>query len=427
LFRLFVKMRRITFTTSAFFTSMVFTFCLNLAINAQIPSSNPENIKDSINSEQIRYFRQQRDLIDLAYLLLHKDPDSRLDSSGNKNTRLYYTVAPIVEFTIATGFTPGIAGNVAFLTSVKQKTNTSSIIGAVKYTQKNQFLLPIQTSLWTPGNKFNLLGDWRFLIYPQDNYGFGGHTALNDKYVVTFKYIRFYEYVLHTISKNLYLGLGYQFNHHWGITELDVQPGRITDYQKYGFSKTSTSSGIVLDIVYDSRENSINPEGGSLYANVQFIQNSTLLGANKNWNSVTLDLRKYFKMPFHTLLGLWSFCVFSLNGNPPYLDLPGTGSDTYNNTGRGYEQSRFMGKNMVDVEAELRFNISRNGLFGGVVFCNAESLSELSGNTFEAISPAVGLGLRIKFNKFSKTNVCIDYGTGTKGSRGFVGNLGEIF
>jgi hypothetical protein len=82
---------------------------------------------------------------------------------------------------------------------------------------------------------------------------------------------------------------------------------------------------------------------------------------------------------------------------------------------------------MVDLEAELRFNITNNGLLGGVIFCDAESLSELSSNKFEVISPAVGLGLRIKFNKFSGTNVCIDYGVGTKGSRGFVGNLGEVF
>ena len=64
---------------------------------------------------------------------------------------------------------------------------------------------------------------------------------------------------------------------------------------------------------------------------------------------------------------------------------------------------------------------------GAVIFGNAETVSELGTNRFEVISPAVGIGLRIKFNKFSNTNTCIDFGVGTKGSHGFVGNLGEAF
>jgi len=359
--------------------------------------------------------------------MIGENPDLRLDSTGNKTTKLYFSAAPILEYTLATGFSVGIAGNVAFKTSIKKQTNTSSFLGALKYTQKRQFLFPVQSSVWTPGNKYNFLGDWRYLDYPQDTYGFGGYTELVDKYVVYYKYIRLYETVLRNIGKNMYAGAGYQFDYHWGIEETKVEPGRITDFQKYGFSTTSASSGIVLDFLYDSRENSINPEAGNFYANLQLLQNMKLLGASGNWNSVTLDLRHYIKMPFRSILALWCFGVFTLSGSPPYLDLPGTGSDMYNNTGRGYEQGRFIGKKMIDLEAEFRFNLSKNGLLGGVIFGNAESLSELANNKLEVISPAVGLGLRIKFNKFSGTNVCLDYGFGTKGSKGFAGNLGETF
>jgi hypothetical protein len=398
-----------------------------LSLTAQIPSNLPKINTDTIGSSKQMYYKNQTDLIDLGFWVLHKNPESRLDSSGVKNTHLYFSVAPVVEFTIATGFSPGIAGNVAFRTSANEITNTSSILGAIKYTQKKQFIVPLQSSFWTPGNNFNLLGDWRYLHYPQDSYGFGAYTTLNDKYIITFKQLRMYETLLHNVRKNIYFGLGYQLDRYWGITESEIQAGRITDFEKYGFNKTSTASGIVLDFIYDSRENSINPEGGSYYANFQFLQNSRWLGANTNWNSVMIDLRKYIKMPFHMVLALWFYSVFIVSGNPPYLDLPGTGSDTYSNTGRGYEQSRFIGKKMIDLETELRFNLSRNGLVGGVIFGDAESLSELGNNKFEAILPAIGLGLRIKFNKFSGTNACIDYGIGTKGSRGFVGNLGEVF
>jgi hypothetical protein len=82
---------------------------------------------------------------------------------------------------------------------------------------------------------------------------------------------------------------------------------------------------------------------------------------------------------------------------------------------------------MVDLEAEYRFGILNNGLLGGVVFANAQSYSEISNNRFEVIEPAIGAGIRIKFNKFSRTNVCIDYAIGKNGSNGIFTNLGEVF
>jgi hypothetical protein len=370
--------------------------------------------------------KKQTDLIDLALRLLHKN-HIRNDSAGIVDTKLYVSAAPIVEYTIATGFSPGIAGNVAFKTSVIKQTNTSSVLGAVKYTQRGQLLIPLQTSFWSAGNRYNFLGDARFMDYSQDGYGLGGHTTLADKYLITYKYFRLYEYGFKSIAKNIYIGIGYQLDYHWKIDESGVGVGRITDFKKYGFATTSASSGAGLAMLYDSRENSINPQGGSSFARIQFLQNSTVLGSNSDWSSVLVDLRKYIRLPRHTVLGIWCYNYFTLHGNPPYLDLTGTGTDGYNNSGRGYEQNRFVGKNMVYLETEWRFGITRNGLLGGVVFGNAQSISEISTGKFDVILPGFGAGLRIQFNKFSKTNACIDYGIGTGGSHGFVGNLGEVF
>jgi hypothetical protein len=389
----------------------------------------PAKAKDSlalIRKNEVIY-KNQRDLIDITLIIMHKDPDIRLDSTEGKNRKVHLSASPILEYTLSTGLTGGLAAGGAFFTSVAKPTNVSSFIGAIKYTQKKQFLLPIQSSLWTPGNKFNLLGDWRYLHFPQDTYGIGGFTTDADHTIVTYKYIRLYEFVLKNIRKNFYMGLGYQLDYHWAISQLDVPSGYVTDYTKYGFNPTSASSGVAFNLLYDSRKNSINPDGGSFYGNLEFLQNSTAMGSSSNYNSLLIDLRKYFSITRTSILAFWFYSVLTLHGSPPYLDLPGTGSDTYNNTGRGYEQGRFIGKRFIDLETEYRFGITRNGLLGGVVFCSAESVSELGNNRFEVIYPAFGAGLRIKFNKFSNTNACLDYGIGTKGSRGFFGNLGEVF
>ncbi len=82
---------------------------------------------------------------------------------------------------------------------------------------------------------------------------------------------------------------------------------------------------------------------------------------------------------------------------------------------------------MLYLETEYRFCLSRNGLFGGVVFANAQSFAEIQTNYYDDIWPAAGVGIRIKINKHSKANICIDYGFGADGSRGIFVNVGEVF
>jgi hypothetical protein len=421
------------FVSGAFRTDLPLTIIL-LSLCFFSTSAIAQNIteipKDSSYLTQKKvtsYYKNQRDLIDYTMLLFGKNPDSRFDTSGLAGKKLHISASPIVEYSLSTGFTSGFTTSGAFLTAEGEETKISTILFYLKYTQKKQLLLPIQSSIWTPDNKYNFLGDLRFLHYPQDTYGFGGFTTPADVNTVTYEYIRLYEYGLRTITRNLLMGLGYQLDYHWGIRESNVPAGRLTDFKKYGYSNNSLSSGLALDILYDSRKNSLNPEGGSMYGNVELLQDSKLLGANSNWNSILIDLRKYIALPHQAVLAFWSYNVFTLSGNPPYLDLPGTEADSYNNSGRGYEMGRFIGKKMVDLETELRFGITHNGFLGGVLFVNAESLSELKSNRFETIDPGFGAGLRLKFNKFSNTNICIDYGFGIRGSRGFFGNLGEVF
>jgi hypothetical protein len=163
---------------------------------------------------------------------------------------------------------------------------------------------------------------------------------------------------------------------------------------------------------------------------VSYRPNFTFLGSDDNWQSLILDLRKYARWPgnTHNVLAIWSYNWFTTGaGNPPYLLLPATGWDAYSNTARGYIQGRFRSRNMLYLETEYRFRILSNGLLGGVIFGNAQSFSEPGSGRYEYFAPGYGTGLRISLNKFSKTNLCIDYGWGTHGSGGFFVNLGEVF
>jgi hypothetical protein len=370
----------------------------------------------------------QKDIIDILLTVIGKDPSKRQVVSDNRKGKLHLSGSPAIEYSAQTGLAYNITGNVAFYTADHSDANISSILVAPMFTQKQQFIVPVQSSIWTKGNKYNFIGDWRFLKYPEDTYGLGGYTKADDGYKLDYNYVRFYQFALRKISNDFYAGIGYQLDNHYNIREVIPVGTATTDFQRYGFSTSSRSSGLSIDFLFDNRRNSINPDHG-FYGNIVLRQNMQWLGSDENYNSLLVDIRKYFHpvSGSRNILAIWSYNLFTLSGHPPYLDLPSTGWDTYSNTGRGYVQSRFRSRNMVDLETEYRFGISRNGLIGGVVFANVQSYSEMATNRFEVIQPGYGAGLRIKFNKFSRTNVCIDYGFGAHGSSGLFLNLGEVF
>ncbi|HWB24785.1 MAG TPA: hypothetical protein VG738_04860 [Chitinophagaceae bacterium] len=371
-------------------------------------------------------FSKQRDAIDIIYWFFGKDPSKRIvDTTHPQVGKLYFSGSPAVAYSLQTGFSVLAEGNFAFYLGPDTTTKISSVLAEIEYTQKHQFLLPFRINIWSKENKYNFIGDWRFLKYPQDTYGIGGSTKLSDAYTVDYDYVRLYQFALRKIKNELYGGIGVQYDYHSNIKELN--PPANSDFEKYGFSKSSTSSGLSLNLLYNTRKNLTNPEAGSVYMNVILRQNVSWLGSNSNWTSAIIDLRKYIHAGGrNNILAFWTYEWLTLSGNPPYLDLPSNGWDTYGNTARGYVQNRYRGKQMLYAEGEYRFVITHNQLFGGVVFANASSFTNLN-NRFNGILPAAGAGLRVKFNKFSRTNVAVDYAIGKGGSHGLFLNLGEVF
>jgi outer membrane protein assembly factor BamA len=372
---------------------------------------------------------KQIDLIDIAQRIL--DPNSvDREESVNQKGRVHYSAFPAVGYTLQTGFAGVISANAAFYTGTHnhESENISTIITSIAYTEKRQVIFPIASSIWTHQNTYNILTDWRYLKYPSLTYGLGGETQQDSSYTLDYNYIKLHQAILRKISRDFYGGIGYDFDYFWNIREIDPLPGHATDFEDYGFANTEKASGISVSLKYDSRRNPINPQKG-IYANILFQPKFQWMGSDASWQSLLLEFRTYIKFPSESrnILAFWSYNWFTLGGTPPYLLLPSTGWDEFSNTGRGYIQGRFRSRNMIDQEAEYRFVVTRNGLFGGVVFANAETFSDILTGKYVVISPGAGLGIRIMLNKFSRTNIALDYAWGTQGSRGFFVNLGEVF
>ena len=381
--------------------------------------------------ETAKSIKGQLDFKDIISDIAHKHKPKKVDTSEVLPAKLRISAVPAAGYSLATGFAGLLAGNAAFYTN--KDANISTMFTSFTYTVRDQIILPLLTNIWTRDNKYNIVTDWRYLQYPSNTYGLGGYTTLANGYLINYNAIRLHQTVLREIVTDMYAGIGYNYDYFYNIQELDKPQGvALTDLEKYEGNKTvkttEVASGITLNFIYDTRKNSINPEQGN-FLNVIYRSNLKVLGNENTWRSLIIDARKYVRIPANTdnVLAFWTYDWLTVNGNAPYLMLPNTGGDPYSNTGRGYIQGRFRGKNMAYLESEYRFGVTPDGFIGGVVFVNAQSFTEPVSNKFETIAPGYGAGIRIKLDKYSRTNIALDYGFGLNGNGGVFVNIGEVF
>jgi outer membrane protein assembly factor BamA len=337
----------------------------------------------------------------------------------------FFTIVPSFGYSMSSGYLFSLTSRTTFYTHLNRH-KMSTVMVNVSYSLKNQYWATINSNIFPEKPGLNLSGDWRAYKFPTYTFGLGTHSVSKAQ-PIDYVYLRLYQKAKKKIVTDFYAGIGYMLDYHSSIRDRDDSTQTI-DFAKYGLTKNSMSSGFSVDFLFDSRTNLNNPEKG-FYCNVAYRYNLIFLGSDQNWQSLLVDVRKYCRLPDNSrnVLAFWSYNYITMRGHPPYLDLPCTGGDDFNNTGRGYVQGRYRGKNFVYGESEYRFTLIRNGLLGGVVFINAESASEWPSNRFNTMAIGYGPGLRIKFNKRSNINVAIDYGFGEGGSRGFIFSLGEIF
>jgi outer membrane protein assembly factor BamA len=275
-----------------------------------------------------------------------------------------------------------------------------------------QYSFPIQSYIYTKDNKYNFIGDYRFLIYPQFTYGLGGNSSKDPQSEVDYQQIRFYQFMSQKIKGDFRLGFGFQLDNYKNISETSeiAEPTDFIIYQKGDFSN-ELSSGIAFQALYDSRKNILNPTQG-YYFEADYRINNSAFGSDTNWKSIYIDGRKYhsFSEKRHKVLASRVFYWAVFDGKSHYLDLPSIGWDRYGKTGRGFTRNRYRSNSLLYLETEYRTDITRNGFLGAVFYGNISSVSNLNTYRFTNWTPAIGTGLRIKWNKMNDCNLVGDFG-----------------
>jgi hypothetical protein len=370
----------------------------------------------------------KRDALGVIKGIFHTNSNKAPQSTSKK---VYYSFLPVSSEVPGGGLALITSTTAGFYLGERKVTSLSTVTFSPYITFTGRIGYTFRLNIWLRNDAWEIMGDIRFLYYPQYTWGLGGSTLESARLAVNYKYARFYQTILKKIKPYFLVGFGYQPDAHFDIDTFHDSTGlaSFTGY-RYGTSATenSFSSGLTVNLLYDARRNAFNPLPG-FYGNIVYRINPDFLGSTNSWQSLYIDVRRYiaFNAARQNMIALWAFYWTALKSHTPYLDLPSIGWDPYQQrSGRGFPQNRYRGNRLLYFESEYRRDLSRDGLFGFVLFTNLNAVSEPVTNEFAHLHLAGGGGLRLKFNKRSGINISLDYGISKQYSMFYL-NLGETF
>jgi hypothetical protein len=396
-----------------------------------------------INKQSASYnINKQYDFGDLTRNILHpgKKADTLHKSSG-------ITIVPNIAANPTIGAQLGIKAVAGKRLGGDPNTYLSVAATSASITSKGIIYFYVNHNIFTPGNKYNFQGNIVVSKTVTPDYGLGiGQTSNGsaaDKvladparkaFAIHSYYLNVREKVYKEIEKNLFVGAGISAEVRRKITQSDTvnngTPSSVYNNQ-HGFPQDHyTSSGFLFNVEYITRDNPNRAYKG-IYFDAGVRINQTWIGSTKNAVQFTTDIRKYISLSAvnpETVLAFWNWGSYLASGNIPYLELPGTARDGSFRSGRGYTSQYFKGTEFNDTEAEFRFPITKNKFLSGVAFGSLQTANDENGTKlFQVFQPGYGAGLRVLFNKATRTNLALDYAFGKFGNKGFFLNLNESF
>jgi len=410
---------------------------------------------DSLKADSIRRLQQpspqpaaesvhsQYDFGDLLRNILH--PGRKADTTRRS---LGITVVPNIAANPTIGGQLGIKAVAGKRLGSDPKTLFSVAATSASITTKGILYFYVNHNIFTPGNKWNLQGNLVVAKTASPDFGYGigknivggSHddsilaNPLHKGYLIHSIYYNFREKVYKNVAKNLFLGAGLSFEIRRNIKNND-STGHMTPSGVYNLrhglpQDRYSANGFLFNVEYITRDNPNRAYKG-IFFDAGIRVNQTWIGSTKNSVQVTTDLRKYLSLSERspeTVLAFWNWGSYLLGGTIPYLELPGTARDGSFRSGRGYTAQYFKGTQFNDTELELRFPILRNKFISGVAFGSLQSSNDERGTKlFQVFQPGYGAGLRVLFNKATRTNLALDYAFGRFGRKGFFLNLNETF
>lgn len=412
-------------------------------LHAQSSSETMPAVQDS--SQLPLPVEKQVDFSDVMHQIFHTIPKDESEKTSS------LALLPVVGYNPSFGFVLGAKVNIG--KQYGDPANTAYSIYSLNAFTSTKGIVTLQArhNVFRPENTWNFQGNWQISRFGLTDYGTGirnfednisGFTVdqfqtnnPDSAFPMQYKYIRLTEKIFRKISSGFYAGAGISFDIYTNINDIRLpvygySPHEIYS-ETYGFNPDAYSAnGLLVGFQYNTRDHPLRAYKG-IYAEMTFRLNQKWLGSSSNTSQVQYDIRKYWslskKNPEH-VIAIWFWGSYRLSGVIPYLELPNTASDTYNRVGEAYNIGRFRGPSYACIQPEYRFPVTRNKFLSGVFFINFQSASDgIDQKLYEHWALGSGIGLRILFDKISRTTLCVDFARGNYGSSGVYSGLGEIF
>jgi outer membrane protein assembly factor BamA len=201
-----------------------------------------------------------------------------------------------------------------------------------------------------------------------------------------------------------------------GNYSIDGEDPLSTDILAQAGITGAVSTGIGLNLVYDSRDNVRNPADGML-VNFNNLAFRKMLGGENKYDALNADLRWYHRTNPHNVVVLHSEGRWTKDAPP---------SNESSISMRGYTRGQYLGKNLFTVEAENRYMFQAKWgakAFGGVSCVYGSGKSCSGDNLFPMLGAGVFYLLKPKENML----VSAEFAKGNGDNQGFYLRFGHPF
>ena len=228
---------------------------------------------------------------------------------------------------------------------------------------------------------------------------------------------------LYPVAKNMFMGGSAEFNFTKATKYADnfVRP----EYLPAGERTSYTATGVGVNIEYDSRDYVTEASKGVYVSVSEKIYPKGLGNCNGTMWSTTFTVDWYQKLWSSGTLAVDLYGELRSAGTPWFLQSRLGGSYRM----RGYYEGRYIDRNMITFQVELRQRIWRR--IGCVVWGGAGNVFGNDSFRWGHTLPNYGLGLRWQFKHH--VNIRVDYGFGGidpatgRRTKGLVLNINEAF
>ncbi|MBT9394679.1 outer membrane protein assembly factor [Hymenobacter sp. NST-14] len=396
------------------------TLAVSPALAQQLPA---DSLRGSTAGRPVAQADTSRSLLDRLLDVFEFDLNQpAVAQRGAYPTRL--VLAPIISYAPETSWGLGIGAKFLFKPrGVGADTRTSNIPVSFQYTLNQQYILYSGYTVFFNHENYLLRGNLRHSSFPQLFYGVGNNTPSSNEEIYDYRYTVLEPLLLRRVAGKLFLGGGVR---HVRVSDVQLAPQSLlldnSGQPRETGALGAISTGLETALTYDTRDNVLNAQRGTL-AEVTHGWYGQQLGGQFRYELTKIDVRQYFQLATgrqHVL----AYQVFGYltSGNVPLLENGALGGGALM---RGYYEGRYLDRNYAAAQVEYRRPLTNR--FGVVGFASVGRVAaRLRDFDFQGLHPAAGAGLRFKLVKAENLNLRFDAAFGDSGGTFYL-NVAEAF